>query len=86
MDYIIGSRMNYFVYSPPEKKTIYGGVPALLLFGIGLARQRVPRSRLGGLEIFHINAHKRAGPPRRASKSNIRTQTKLVLASIFFNL
>ena len=28
-----------------------------------------PRSRLGGLEIFHINALKRAGPPRRASKS-----------------
>ena len=24
-----------------------------------------PRSRLGGLEIFHINALKRAGPPRK---------------------
>ena len=37
------------------------------------------RSRLGGLEIFHINAFKRAGPPRRAS--SVHT-TKFVLASI----
>ena len=35
-----------------------------------------PRSRLGGLEIFHINALKRAGPPKRASKSKLRTHDK----------
>ena len=32
-----------------------------------------PRSRLGGLEIVHINALKSADPPRRASKSKLRT-------------
>ena len=37
-----------------------------------------PRSRLGGLEIFHINALKRAGPPRRASKSKLRTHEKVL--------
>ena len=34
-----------------------------------------PKSRLGGLEIFHINALKRACPPT----------TKFVLASIFLD-
>ena len=44
-----------------------------------------PRSRLGVLEIFHINAIKRAGPPRRASKSKLRTlTTKFVFVSIFW--
>ena len=28
-----------------------------------------PRSRLGGLEIIHINALKRAAPPKRAKSS-----------------
>ena len=37
------------------------------------------RSRLGGLEMFHINALKRAGPPRRASKSKLRTHDKVCL-------
>ena len=42
-----------------------------------------PRSRLGGLEIFYINAPKRTGPPRGlASQSSVHT-TKFVLASIF---
>ena len=36
------------------------------------SRYWLPRSRLGGLEIFHINALKRAGPLRRASKSYTR--------------
>ena len=43
-----------------------------------------PRSRLGGLEIFHINALKRAGPPRRASKSKLRTHDKGCLSQHFF--
>ena len=43
-----------------------------------------PRSRLGGLEIFHINALKRAGPPRRASKSKLRAHDKGCLGSILF--
>ena len=35
---------------------------------------------------FHINALKRAGPPRRASKSKLRIHTtKFVLASIFLD-
>ena len=42
-----------------------------------------PRSRLGGLEIFHINALKRAGPPRRASKSKLRTHDKICLGQHF---
>ena len=42
------------------------------------------RSRLGGLEIFHINAFKRAGPPRRASKSKLRTHDKVCLGQNFF--
>ena len=29
-----------------------------------------PRSRLGGLEISHVNAIKRASPPRRAGGNN----------------
>ena len=42
-----------------------------------------PRSRLGELHIFHINALKRAGPPPRrasnlvASTSNLRTHDKV---------
>ena len=43
-----------------------------------------PRSRLGGLEILHINALKRAGPPRRASKSKLRTHDKGCLDQHFF--
>ena len=44
------------------------------------------RSRLGGLEIFHINALKRAGlpSPRRASKSKLRTHDKVCLGQHFF--
>ena len=38
-----------------------------------------PRSRLGGLDIFHINALKRAGPPKRASKSKLPTHDKVCL-------
>ena len=38
------------------------------------------RSRQGGLEIFHTNALKSAGPPRRAScKSKLRTRDKVCL-------
>ena len=29
-----------------------------------------PRSRLGGLEISHVNAIKRVGPPRQAGRNN----------------
>ena len=43
-----------------------------------------PRSRLGGLEIFRINALKRAGPPRRASKSKLPTHDKVSLVQHFF--
>ena len=43
-----------------------------------------PRSRLGGLEIFHINVLKRAGPPRRASKSKLRTHDKVCLGQHFW--
>ena len=58
------------------------GRPALL--GGDLAID-YPRSRLGGLEIFHINALERAGLPRRASKSKLRIHTtKFVFASIFW--
>ena len=43
-----------------------------------------PRSRLGWLEIFHINAHKWAGPPIRGLASQISVHTtKFVLTSIF---
>ena len=49
------------------------GGPALLG---GISLLIYPRSRLGGLEICHINALKRAGPPRRASKSKLRTHGK----------
>ena len=42
-----------------------------------------PRSHLGGLDIFHINALKRAALlGRLASQSSVHT-TKFVLASIF---
>ena len=44
-----------------------------------------PRSRLGGLEIFHINALKRAGPPRRASKSKLRIHDKGCLDQHFLD-
>ena len=44
-----------------------------------------PRSRLGGLEIFHINALKRAGPPRRASKSKLCTHDKGCLDQHFLD-
>ena len=40
---------------------------------------------LGGLEIFHINALKRAGPPRRASKSKLRTHDKGCLEQHFLD-
>ena len=39
---------------------------------------------LGGLEIFRINALKRAGRPRRASKSKLRTHDKVCLGQHFF--
>ena len=44
-----------------------------------------PRSRLGGLEIFHINALKSADPPRRASKSKLRTHDKGCLDQHFLD-
>ena len=52
-----------------------------------LARSRywLPRSRLEGLEIFHVNSPKRAGPPRRASKSKLRTHDKGCLDQHFLN-
>ena len=63
---------------------LYGVAPALLPFGRAspLCRDLALdylRSRLGGLEIFHTNAPKRAGPPRKVSKSKLRTHR-------FFNL
>ena len=57
------------------------GGPALL--GRNLAIDCL-RSHLGGLEIFHINALKRAGPPSRASKSKLRTHDKVCLGQHFF--
>ena len=39
----------------------------------------------GGPEIFHINALKRAGPPKRASKSNLRTHDKGCLDQHFLD-
>ena len=39
----------------------------------------------GGLEISHINALKRAGPPRRASKSKLRTHDKDCLDQHFLD-
>ena len=43
-----------------------------------------PRSRLRGLVIFHINAVKRTGLPRRASKSKLRIRTtKLSWPALF---
>ena len=42
------------------------------------------RCRLWGLEIFHINAVKRAGSPRRASKSRLRTHDKVCLGQNCF--
>ena len=44
-----------------------------------------PRSRLGGLEIYHINALKMAGPPRRASKSKLCTHDKGCLDQHFLD-
>ena len=44
-----------------------------------------PRSRLGRLETFHINALKRAGPPRRvASRSSVYTRQSLSWPAFFF--
>ena len=49
------------------------------------------RSSLGGLVIFHIpvytcivNTLKRAGPPRKASKSKLHTDNKVCLGQHFF--
>ena len=39
----------------------------------------------GGPEIFHINTLKRAGPPRRASKSKLRTHDKGCLDQHFLD-
>ena len=43
-----------------------------------------PRSRLGGLEMFHINTLKRAGPPRRASKSKLGYTGQSLSWPVFF--
>ena len=56
------------------------GGPALLRRDLAID---YPRSRLRGLEIFHINALKRAGPHRRASKSKLRTHDKFFLGQHF---
>ena len=45
-----------------------------------------PRSRLGGLEIFHIDASNRAGSRRRTSKSKLRTHDKVLSWPVFFGI
>ena len=55
------------------------GGPALL-GGISLLTTEISPRRL---EIFHINALKRAGPPWRASKSKLRIHNKGCLGQHF---
>ena len=57
------------------------GGPALL-GGISLLTTDISSRRAGN---FHINALKRAGPPRRASKSKLRTHDKGCLDQHFLD-
>ena len=57
------------------------GGPALL-GGISLLTTEISPRRA---ENFHINALKRAGPPRRASKSKLRTHDKCCLDQHFLD-
>ena len=49
--------------------------------GISLLTTEISPRRPGN---FHINALKRAGPPRRASKSKLHTDDKIYLGQDFF--
>ena len=53
-----------------------------LLGDISLLTTEISPRRAGN---FHINALKRAGPPRRASKSKLRTHDKGCLDQHFLN-